>query len=826
MAMPFVTSFRGYAFFSILLSGAVLTHAIYTKRFFYRTVVYLSESKLAIMAAANMALVSILLVWRIIQLTFLGPLRFRELERLQLRARDAIIEYCFAISVFRDDFNYQFVALVMTVLLLKSLHWLAKDRTDFLEEQPLSPVKTHLRLVGLLVLLCSLDCFLAISCVRITFNSNGRSMYVLFSFEFTLLLIELASNVFQYIFLLIDQRMQGRWESKGLFTFYADLLCDMSTLTFYIIFLVYVQIYYSFPYHILRELYVTLSKFQRRCTDFLRYRRVVANMNEVVEQVTEEELQQGDRTCIICREEMESAIKLACGHMFHPRCLQSWLKRQLSCPTCRATIDVDRSASRNQNNNSNQNANANQPAGDQRAQPENQAQRQRPQQPPQQNRAQQQQQRQPPHPVAAQNPQLGEAGARLYDFANQWFNQVMNEAGIRQQPANAVPPNGANQPQPNARHQHPNPIYHRHQHHHPPIHPRTLQEQIAAQAQHQNGQRPNPNGLPRYPFPARQNAIAHMQLRARRRGALGGLAQAYDQQYRVQLPPLNNLAGHRNRGQDNPPTPAAQTGQEANMENSDANAQRNSNLEQTSNASRQSAASSSPPSSASGSASASSSTPSQSTHRPSSASRMARTQSTAGHPGHPIDSASMTQYEQGLRSGIQFYQNVLRARDQAIAQHTATTRALPLERLFEIQRQIEVLRSEVQDLVLQVTDAQMNTADGVALRNSDGQQQATAAPAETEVRSEERTEAMSIQQETARTNNAVETLSIVHEASDAEDREPVEEPLGSSQIPDASAASGVQGRDEQRENEAGEEDSVAERIRRRRLQFLERNNGL
>jgi len=46
-----------------------------------------------------------------------------------------------------------------------------------------------------------------------------------------------------------------------------------------------------------------------------------------------------DATCIICREEMATAKKLLCGHLFHVHCLRSWLERQNTCPTCRALVD-------------------------------------------------------------------------------------------------------------------------------------------------------------------------------------------------------------------------------------------------------------------------------------------------------------------------------------------------------------------------------------------------------------------------------------------------------------------------------------------------------
>jgi len=35
---------------------------------------------------------------------------------------------------------------------------------------------------------------------------------------------------------------------------------------------------------------------------------------------------------------MTTAKKLICGHLCHVHCLQSWLERQHTCPTCRALV--------------------------------------------------------------------------------------------------------------------------------------------------------------------------------------------------------------------------------------------------------------------------------------------------------------------------------------------------------------------------------------------------------------------------------------------------------------------------------------------------------
>ena len=458
--LSFFASFRAYALSSLLLTTAVISHAAYSKRFFYRIVVHLANSKLAILAIANMALVLVLFIWRIIQAIFLGPLRFRERERLHIRARDAVIESCLAISIFREDFDATFAALVVTLLLYKSIHWLANDRVDYLEEQPLAPRRAHVRTVSLLLLLSTFDIFFSAKVIKYVVHSNRKTMFVLFAFEFTVLAIEIIGAFFRYLFLVIDMSMDGRWERKGLFSFYAELLSDLSQLIICIVFSLYLQFNYSFPFHLMRELYVTFWKFQRRFVEFLRYRQIIATMDERFPDATEEELNEGDRTCIICRDEMQSAKKLSCGHMFHSRCLQNWLKRQLSCPTCRATIREHTSANNNNNNannnnnvnNRNNNANANANNGAVPAVGQQQAR-------------------------GRQNPV--NAGARLLNIAYQRWNQFMVEAGagVRRRAQNA-------------------------QQQAPP-------QQRPRQNNHLNG----------HVFLHGPNAIAHMEFRARRRGA-------------------------------------------------------------------------------------------------------------------------------------------------------------------------------------------------------------------------------------------------------------------------------------------------------------------
>ncbi|KAF3685381.1 ERAD-associated E3 ubiquitin-protein ligase HRD1B [Capsicum annuum] len=95
---------------------------------------------------------------------------------------------------------------------------------------------------------------------------------------------------------------------------------------------------YGVPLHLIRELYETFRNFKIRVADYVRYRKITSNMNDRFPDATPEELNASDATCIICREEMTTAKKLICGHLFHVHCLRSWLERQHTCPTCRALV--------------------------------------------------------------------------------------------------------------------------------------------------------------------------------------------------------------------------------------------------------------------------------------------------------------------------------------------------------------------------------------------------------------------------------------------------------------------------------------------------------
>lgn len=78
---------------------------------------------------------------------FLGTLRESEIERINERISQAVMETCLAMTIFRDQFNMEFVAMFVILTFVKVLHWLVQDRVDYLETTPTVSRLHHLRII-------------------------------------------------------------------------------------------------------------------------------------------------------------------------------------------------------------------------------------------------------------------------------------------------------------------------------------------------------------------------------------------------------------------------------------------------------------------------------------------------------------------------------------------------------------------------------------------------------------------------------------------------------------------------------------------------------
>ncbi|CAI0411603.1 unnamed protein product [Linum tenue] len=329
---------RTYASLSLVAALAVIYHAFSTRGQFYPAMVYLSTSKISLVLLLNMGLVMMCILWQLTKKVFLGTLREAEVERLNEQSWREVMEILFAITIFRQDFSVGFLAMVTALLLVKALHWLAQKRVEYIETTPSVPMRSQVRIVSFLGFLLLVDSLFLYSSIKYLIDTRQASVSLFFAFEYMILATTTVSTFVKYVFYVSDMLMEGQWERKAVYTFYLELIRDLLHLSMYLCFFLVIFMNYGVPLHLIRELYETFRNFKIRVADYLRYRKIASNMNDRFPDATPEELNASDATCIICREEMTTAKKLICGHLFHVHCLRSWLERQHTCPTCRALV--------------------------------------------------------------------------------------------------------------------------------------------------------------------------------------------------------------------------------------------------------------------------------------------------------------------------------------------------------------------------------------------------------------------------------------------------------------------------------------------------------
>ncbi|KYQ93374.1 hypothetical protein DLAC_06051 [Tieghemostelium lacteum] len=328
-------SFKTYCTITILLTGVVIYRAYEKYQQFYLTGLYLATAKHALLIFTNLVAVLAYLLGKLFVYIYLDRIHERELDLLNDKIKSSLTDTILALTIFREHFNTQFVFLLLFLLFFQVFHWLSKYRVEYLEHSPYD-LKKNIKLVALLSFLLLVDSAFLYFSITSLFR-EGPNVMVLFSLEFGLLLITGISTLIQLFINIEGIKREGRWDNKGLYLLYLEFFSEGLKTLLYGCFFAITIIHYGIPIHIIRQLFLSIRTFCRRLQDILQYQNI---MNERFPDATEEELENTDKICIVCREDMLTGKKLPCGHILHLHCLRSWLERQQTCPICRANVII------------------------------------------------------------------------------------------------------------------------------------------------------------------------------------------------------------------------------------------------------------------------------------------------------------------------------------------------------------------------------------------------------------------------------------------------------------------------------------------------------
>jgi E3 ubiquitin-protein ligase synoviolin len=225
----------------------------------------LVTSKLSFLVTANIIMVLSLLFGNVLKKLFFGSLRDTEMEILIEKCKYSIIETCFALTIFRNELSLFVIILFGFLLFIKVFHWLIRSRIDYLEQIIPVPMSTHIRIQILLLLLITIDVFVSYRCIQSTLQL-GKSVLILFGFEFVVLSISSINYSIRYLMLVIDSYYENGLHYKGLYTMILDIICDGLRFVMYVAFFSLLFIHYGLPIHIMRlDLFVIVYLIINKC---------------------------------------------------------------------------------------------------------------------------------------------------------------------------------------------------------------------------------------------------------------------------------------------------------------------------------------------------------------------------------------------------------------------------------------------------------------------------------------------------------------------------------------------------------------------------------
>ncbi|EFP76122.2 uncharacterized protein PGTG_02563 [Puccinia graminis f. sp. tritici CRL 75-36-700-3] len=357
-----------YGGVSTLSATCAVLAAFRQRANFYAAAVYLSKSNACMMILCNFGIFCTIILAKILQSIFFGQLRLAEIERVNDRLWFTISETLLALAMFRDEFDTSFVVLFISLIFVKCFHWLAAYRVEWMDQTTSPPGRLfHARMISVLSIIWVTD-MLLIAYATESVLLHGPSVVLMFEMEYIIMQVTCLSIICKYILnSYAHYRAQEHWEGKSTYQFYIDLATDFLKLLTYIGFLSLTLTFHGLPINVLRDVYYTFRSFITKCNNLVRFRQATRNMNERYPNATRAEMESlTDKTCIICREDMEfrddhepqagdpapnnnnngtapagpndTPKKLVCGHIFHFHCLRSWLERQQTCPTCRRPV--------------------------------------------------------------------------------------------------------------------------------------------------------------------------------------------------------------------------------------------------------------------------------------------------------------------------------------------------------------------------------------------------------------------------------------------------------------------------------------------------------
>ncbi|CAG8539909.1 5877_t:CDS:2 [Paraglomus occultum] len=308
---------------------------------------YFQEEMLYVLTYLSMAFGFLYLLGKVMLKVFFGELRVIETQRMYDRLLNFLLFKVVFIGAILDPRWEDLLIWTtwFTILgFLRIFSMLCRDRFEFMSTTN-APFQEHGRIIVLLVLIFIADIFWFILCVIVF-----KSMLLLLTFECVTLFLDTVQTLVKYIIHLRDLSRPGVWESRALLFYYTEFVTDTLILVATLGHYMHIMILHGISFTLIDAvLFLNMrsvfNNLRKKIAAYRSYRQAITNMQAQYPSASEQELDEYNDDCAICRDNMTQARKLPCRHMFHLSCLRSWLEHHESCPTCRRPLVKPNSSS-------------------------------------------------------------------------------------------------------------------------------------------------------------------------------------------------------------------------------------------------------------------------------------------------------------------------------------------------------------------------------------------------------------------------------------------------------------------------------------------------
>ena len=225
---------------------------------------------------------------------------------------------------------------------------LARDRFERLSAAPSTTGRQHARTLSLLLVLLVADAACVRFVLRVFASAGGVTLCLLLHDTLTLgvsallLALRYSAHLYEVALFQADGALpSGERRRSVLFCidFAAETCTDLLSLYHSVVLFWLHGLSLSLVDSILLlHLRALTLGLMQRVTRFVGFVVVSRDLQRMYAEVPTEELEARQEDCAICRERLDKAKRLPCGHRYHSACLRSWLERQQTCPTCRAPL--------------------------------------------------------------------------------------------------------------------------------------------------------------------------------------------------------------------------------------------------------------------------------------------------------------------------------------------------------------------------------------------------------------------------------------------------------------------------------------------------------